>query len=197
MWRTMNFLFNKKEALKLKDGPHRRLSHLISPLPYFSFHEVICYIAQVTIAEVYHIYWIVGPPKAKRTLFDKRSWYSNFNEPPERMRRRSCLPTGTELCGLVQNLDGTTWAVRTCLLHLLYHIKSMRKLPVFYSTQIWKDNKIVLFNLTTHWRKDVIWCVSPFNSASLFLFFAVFKWTWPFSLFLCLSWQSGQGKRVR
>ena len=60
MWRAMNFLFNKIKALKLKDGPQRRL---ISSLPCFSFHEVICYIAQVTPAEVHHIYWIVRPQK--------------------------------------------------------------------------------------------------------------------------------------
>lgn len=63
MWWVMNFLFREKMVLKLKDGPQRHLRHLISPLPYFSFHEVICYIAQVTSGEVYHIYWIVRPQK--------------------------------------------------------------------------------------------------------------------------------------
>lgn len=160
MWRAMDFLFNKKKkVLKLKDGPQRHLSHLISPLPYFSFHEVICCVAQVTPAELHHIYWIVRPTTAKRSVFDKGSRHSNFNEPPERMRRRSCLPTGAELCGQVQNPGGTTWAVFQ--LHLL------SAFFVLQHSVIWKENKIELFKLQPQWSEDVVWCFSPVSNSSL------------------------------
>lgn len=59
----MNFLFNKKPMLKLNDGPQRRVSRLMSPLHCSSFHEIICYVTQVTPAEVHHIYWTVRPQK--------------------------------------------------------------------------------------------------------------------------------------
>lgn len=41
---------------------------------------------------------LLGPQKKRHSVFDKRSRYSNFNEPPEEMRRRPCLPTGAALC---------------------------------------------------------------------------------------------------
>ncbi len=126
----MNVLSSETElALKLKDD-----TSVIS-FPLYP-HEAICYIAQVIPAEVHHIYWIVRPPKAEHSLFDKGSQYSNFNEPPERMRRRSCLLTGAELCGQVQSLNGTAWAVRACLLHLLFQLLSMRAFFISLYLQI-------------------------------------------------------------
>lgn len=79
-------------------------------------------------------------------MFDKGSRCSNFNEPPERVRRRSCLLTGAELCGPVQNLNGATWAEQTCLLHLFFS-STYWVLSLFYF-------EIELFNLPPHWRKD-------------------------------------------
>lgn len=43
-------------------------NRLISPMPFFSFCEVICYVTQVTPTEVHHIYWTVRPQK-KSTLY--------------------------------------------------------------------------------------------------------------------------------
>ena len=101
----MNFLFNRKPALKLNYRPYR----LISPLT-ISDYEISCYIAQVTPAEVHHIYGIVSPQKqALAGMFDKGSRYSHFNEPPERKRRQCCLPTAIEFAGRYKILMVQTW----------------------------------------------------------------------------------------
>lgn len=148
MWRVMNSLSNKNEALLLSDVPHRLLVVSWSSCsPCFSCHGVMCCTARVTPAQVHRIYWIVRPQKLS-TVFDKGSRCSNFNEPPERMRRRACLPTDAELCGQVQSLDGTTWAAATCLLHLRFPLQWM-SVSVFYSTH--KSERIIrLCYLTSH-----------------------------------------------
>lgn len=125
MRRLLDSLFGekrwkKREGSKFEGWPAKTRS---PRLPYCRSSVVICVAAQVAWTQLRHIYWLVMPLKAKSCLCLTSCWgvcppsvcacvcgggegggqrLLKFNKASEKMRRRTCLPLGAELCGQVQ-----------------------------------------------------------------------------------------------
>lgn len=92
----------KVKVLKLKDGPQRHRAHETPPPLITAPVQSFAAMHRSPRPSFVIFIGLLGPPKANGYVFDEGEPLLKFNKPPERVRRRTCLPIGAELCGQVQ-----------------------------------------------------------------------------------------------
>lgn len=105
MGRALDSQFNKKkyEGFKVERWP-TKTPHSSNPPPLLIMAPVQSFAVMRRSPRPSFVIFIglLDPPKANGSVFDEGEPLLKFNKPPERVRRRTCLPIGAQLCGQVQ-----------------------------------------------------------------------------------------------